>query len=86
MEKLLIQTRKIFLQLQIDTYSKTNHIEIKFGEVSEGIFKTIYQDNDEIDFINLIKPFRNYKLSYSQGKEYQLNNLVLKHIIISIIK
>ena len=74
MEKL-----KNFLQLQIDTYSKTNHIEMTFGrEVSEHIFKTIYNDNNEIDFINLIKPFRNYKLSYSQGKEYQLNNLVLK--------
>ena len=68
MEKL-----KQFLQTQIETYSKTNYIEITFGtEIGENIFKTVYHDNNEIEFINLIKPFRNYKLSYSQGKEYQL--------------
>ena len=74
MEKL-----KHFLQTQIDTYNKTNYIEITFGtEVGENIFKTVYHENNEIEFINLIKPFRNYKLSYSQGKEYSFNNLVLK--------
>ena len=70
---------KNFLQTQINTYSKPNNIEITFGRtVGENIFKTIYQENNEIEFINLIKPFRNYKLSYSQGKEYQFNNLVLR--------
>lgn len=74
MEKL-----KKFLETQIKTYSKPNYIEMTFGrEIGENIFKTIYQDNNEIEFINLIKPFRNYKLSYSQGKEYKLNNLVLR--------
>ena len=78
MEKLLTQIRK-FIESQIKTYQKTNLIEIKFGKsIDEGIFKTIYQDNDEIAFIKLIKPFRNYKLSYSQGKIYYHNNHVLK--------
>ena len=78
MEKLLIQIRK-FIESQIKTYQKTNLIEIKFGKsIDEGIFKTIYQDNDEIAFIKLIKPFRNYKLSYSQGKIYFYNNHILK--------
>ncbi len=74
-----IEKLKQFLQTQIKTYTKTNHIEMTFGrELGEQIFKTVYRDNNEIEFINLIKPFRNYKLSYSQGKEYSHNNLVLK--------
>ena len=46
-----------------------------FGK-TVNIFEPIYKDNNEIDFTNLIKPFRNYKLSYSQGKEYQFINLL----------
>lgn len=78
METALAQLKK-FLEFQIKTYQKANYIEIEFGKkISDEIFKTIYQDNDEIEFTKLIKPFRNYKLSYSQGKEYQLQNKVLK--------
>ena len=78
MESSLTQLKK-FLEFQIKTYQKPNHIEIEFGKkISDEIFKTIYNDNDEIEFTKLIKPFRNYKLSYSQGKEYQIQNKVLK--------
>lgn len=78
MESALTQLRK-FLEFQINTYVKPNYIEIEFGrEISEEIFKTIYHENDEIEFTKLIKPFRNYKLSYSQGKEYHTQNTVLK--------
>lgn len=78
MDELLDKLRE-FLEIQIKTYQKTNFIEIKFGKcVGDGIFKTMYQDNNEIAFTNLIKPFRNYKLSYSQGKYYCIHNLVLK--------
>ncbi len=78
MESALAQLKK-FLEFQIKTYQKPNHIEMEFGKkISDEIFKTIYRDNDEIEFTKLIKPFRNYKLSYSQGKEYQTHNKVLK--------
>ena len=78
MESSLIKLKE-FLEFQIKTYQKPNHIEIEFGKsISPEIFKTIYHENDEIEFTKLIKPFRNYKLSYSQGKEYNTKNKVLK--------
>ena len=75
----LLTELKTFLQLQIKTYQKQNHIEITFGrDLGDGIFKTIYCDNNDIEIAKLIKPFRNYKLSYSQGKIYHNQDTVLK--------
>lgn len=66
---------KTFLQNQIDNYKKVNHIEIQLGrKITENIFKTKYDKN----FIDTIKEFRYYKLSYSQGKIYKSLDMQLK--------
>jgi hypothetical protein len=63
---------KSFIETQIKNYQKVNYIEIEFGKkISDNIFKTIYCDNNECEFAKLIKHFRNYQLSYSQGKMYK---------------
>ena len=63
------------MQKQIDDYKKKNYIEIQIGKkVSENIFNTSLDNT----FINIIKEFRNYKLSYSQGKIYKQKNLYFK--------
>ena len=68
-----------FIEKQIKIYHKVNHLEILLGkQQSDNIFKTIYQDNNECEFAKLIKHFRNFKLSYSQGKRYQYLNHQLK--------
>ena len=64
-----------FIKKQIEFYKQKNYIEIQIGhKVSDNIFRTSLDDT----FINLVKEFRNYKLSYSQGKIYKKNDLQLK--------
>ena len=66
---------KTFLQNQIENYKKVNNIEIQLGRsITENIFKTKYDKN----FIDIIKEFRSYKLSYSQGKIYKSLDTQLK--------
>jgi len=68
-----------FIEKQIKIYPKVNHLEILLGkQPSDNIFKTIYHDNNECEFAKLIKHFRNFKLSYSQGKMYKYLNYQLK--------
>ncbi len=68
-----------FLDQQVKTYPQENYIQIYLGKkIEEGIFKTIYKNNNECEFAKLIKHFRNFKLSYSQGKIYQNLDTVLK--------
>ena len=78
MKTQLLQLRQ-FIENQIKTYEKINYLEIEFGKcLSDNIFKTIYQDNNELEFIKLVKHFRNYQLSYSQGKIYSYLDYSLK--------
>lgn len=66
---------KTFLKNQIETYKKVNFIEIQLGrKISNNIFRTNYNKN----FLDIIKEFRNYKLSYSQGKIYKNTDVQLK--------
>tara|TARA_B100000123_G_C25717442_1_gene422832 strand:- start:850 stop:1419 length:570 start_codon:yes stop_codon:yes gene_type:complete len=68
-----------FIENQIKNYEKTNFIEMHFGKKVNGeIFKTTFHDNNEIEFSKVIKKFRNYKLSYSQGKVYRYLDFKLK--------
>ena len=73
---------RTFIEKQIKNYPKVNNIEILLGrKVSDNIFRTIYQDNNECEFTKLIKNFRNFKLSYSQGKLYKYLDYSLKSIL-----
>lgn len=64
-----------FIKNQIEFYKKTNNIEIQLGKkISDNIFINSLGDK----YIDLVKEFRNYKLSYSQGKIYKKNNQYLK--------
>lgn len=64
-----------FIKKQIEFYKKTNFIEIQIGKkISDNIFINSLGDK----FIDLVKEFRNYKLSYSQGKIYKQNNSYFK--------
>lgn len=64
-----------FVKKQIEIYKKTNYIEIQIGKkISDNIFKTSLEDT----YIELVKEFRNYKLSYSQGKLYKKSESYLK--------
>lgn len=66
----LLHKIKDFNKNQIDNYKRNNTLEIKFGRIiTEEIFSL--KLNNTID---LIKHFRNYKLSYSQGKVYKHQN------------
>lgn len=66
---------KTFLQNQIENYKKVNNVEIQLGrKISDNIFRTKYDNN----FIDIIKEFRSYKLSYSQGKIYKNLDIQLK--------
>lgn len=66
---------KTFLQNQIENYKKVNNIEIQLGRrITDNIFKTKYDKN----YIDIIKEFRSYKLSYSQGKIYKSLDTQLK--------
>ena len=66
---------KTFLQNQIENYKKVNNIEIQLGRrITDNIFKTKYDKN----YIDIIKQFRSYKLSYSQGKIYKSLDTQLK--------
>ena len=68
-----------FIETQISTYEKINNIEIHFGSnLNENIFKTIFKENNECEFAKVIKHFRNYKLSYSQGKVFRYLDYKLK--------
>ena len=71
----MIKSIHEFIQKQIEIYKQKNFIEIQIGKkISDNIFKTSLEDV----FIDLIKEFRNYKLSYSQGKIYKKNESILK--------
>ena len=64
---ILLQKIKDFIKQQIETYKKDNTLEIKFGKITIGeIFSLKLKDT-----LDLVKNFRNYKLSYSQGKVYK---------------
>ena len=66
----LLQKIKDFNKNQIDNYKRNNTIEIKFGRIiTEEIFSLKLSNTTD-----LIKHFRNYKLSYSQGKVYKHKN------------
>ena len=70
---------KNFIQNQIDTYKQVNNITIQFGKNIDGsIFKTSCYEESEGKFAKLIRIFRNFKLSYSQGKIYKYDDKVLK--------
>ena len=63
-----------FNKTQIETYKINNKIEIVLGKyISEEIFC-----NKMKDILEFVKNFRNYKLGYSQGKVYKLENLEIK--------
>jgi hypothetical protein len=63
----LLQKIKDFNKQQIGTYKRDNTLEIKFGKITSGeIFSLKLKDT-----LDLVKNFRNYKLSYSQGKVYK---------------
>ena len=64
----------IFIKNQIETYKQENIIEIKIGKkISDEIFKLKLNDP-----LKIVKEFRNYKLSYSQGKVYKESDLTYK--------
>ena len=64
---ILLQKIKDFNKQQIETYKRDNILEIKFGKITSGeIFSLKLKD-----ILYLVKNFRNYKLSYSQGKVYK---------------
>ena len=65
---------KEFNKLQIETYQINNNIEIVLGKyIDDNIFC-----NKMKNILELVKKFRNYKLSYSQGKVYKTENLEIK--------
>lgn len=69
-----IQSIGNFLKNQIENYKQENNIEIKLGnKISNEIFKLKLKNP-----IKIIKKFRNYKLSYSQGKVYKEKDLSYK--------
>jgi hypothetical protein len=68
--EILLQKIKEFNKQQIDTYKRDNTLEIKFGKIlGEELFSVKLKDT-----LELVKNFRNYKLSYSQGKVYKYND------------
>lgn len=63
-----------FNKSQIETYKINNKVQIVLGKyISEEIFC-----NKLKNILDLVKNFRNYKLSYSQGKVYKIENLEIK--------
>ena len=69
-----INTLKIFIKKQIETYKQENNIEIKLGrKITDDIFKLKLNNP-----LKIVKEFRNYKLSYSQGKIYKEKDLTYK--------
>lgn len=74
-----LSTIRNFIQTQIDTYKQVNNITIHFGKkINDDIFKTSCYEESEGKFAKLIEIFRNFKLSYSQGKIYKHEDKVLK--------
>ena len=70
----ILREIKDFNKSQIETYKINNKIEILFGKViSEEIFC-----NKMKEIIDFVKNFRNYKLSYSQGRVYKTENIEIK--------
>ena len=66
-----------FIEKQLEIYKKNIDIEIILGtKVNDIIFNNMELDEKIIN--NIIKEFRNYKLSYSQGKIYKYLNYELK--------
>lgn len=66
-----------FIETQLDVYKKNTDIEITLGlNKNSCIFDNLKIDESKIN--NIIKNFRNYKLSYSQGKIYKNDNYVIK--------
>ena len=73
MESILKEIQE-FNKTQIETYKINNNVEILLGKnISEEIF--CHKMKNILEFV---KNFRNYKLSYSQGKVYKTENLELK--------
>lgn len=74
-----MQNINTFIEEQLDIYKKNINIEIILGDnqkITDIIFNNMIIDESLIN--NIIKEFRNYKLSYSQGKIYKYLNYELK--------
>ena len=66
---------KHFIKYQIDNYKKTNYIYVILGKtIDDNIFNTKVNES----FIEIVKEFRDYKLSYSQGKIYKNSDIEYK--------
>lgn len=66
-----------FIKTQIETYDKENNLEFILGnKIDEYIFENNIFSEELVN--NIIKQFRNYKLSYSQGKIYKYLSNELK--------
>ena len=66
-----------FIKNQIETYDKENNLEFILGEkIDDYIFNNTIFSEELVN--NIIKQFRNYKLSYSQGKIYKYLSEELK--------
>lgn len=62
------QLRK-YLKTQVDTYQRNNTFEINICTNKSDNISDLRIDEEK--FYNILKQYRNYKLSYSQGKIYQ---------------
>ena len=66
-----------FIKNQIQTYDKENDLEFILGNrVEDNIFNNSIFSEETVN--KIIKNFRHYKLSYSQGKIYKYLNYELK--------
>ena len=66
-----------FIKNQIETYDKENNLEFILGnKIDENIFINNIFSQERVN--DIIKQFRNYKLSYSQGKIYKYLSEELK--------
>ena len=66
-----------FIKNQIQTYDKENNLEFILGnKIEDNIFNNSIFPEEIVN--KIIKNFRHYKLSYSQGKIYKYLNYELK--------
>ena len=68
---------KSFFTKQITTYDKENNLEFILGnKIENNILNNLVFNEEKVN--QIIKNFRHYKLSYSQGKVYKYLNYELK--------